>query len=384
MTETNSHAAPSSGSAASAQLAEKLGLAVAGLIVVAAVTGLLGHLEGWQRLAKPVDSWPRLRTMPASALLAMGIALYGFLSSHRALAGWAAGVGAAIGFAGLLVQLGILPASADRMAMTAAVMIMTGSGAILLISMLEHPSTQDLYIGIAGCVLVSLAGTFVVARIAGVVDPLADSAVAGAALQTLIACFLLGAWFLVVVWSRGQIASAPWLAGAVGLASMITVLILWRALSVKEGEQVMTLARQTGSAERATLLRDIEVTGRSLQRAAQWRLNGASAEQQDAALAALMRDVPGLEYGLWLQVGDTARAAPFVTGLDSAWHEYVRRTGTLPDSLAFLPLDLTARRFLIVAPGCANGSCAGAMVGVVRASQLFQSVLTDTTRGFHF
>ncbi|MGH7497308.1 MAG: hypothetical protein ACREL3_00480, partial [Gemmatimonadales bacterium] len=63
-----------------------------------------------------------------------------------------------------------------------------------------------------------------------------------------------------------------------------------------------------GAAERTTLLRDIEVLGLSLRRAADRRLRGASPVQQESDLDALRRDVPGLEYGLWLPVGDTARA----------------------------------------------------------------------------
>jgi PAS domain S-box-containing protein len=293
-------------------------------------------------------------------------------------------VATALGLAGLLMHLGLGVMVNDRMALTSAVMLTSGGGAILLAAVLRQAAAQDLAIGIAGFVLVALAGTFVIARIAGVIDPMADAIVAGASLQTLLAGFLLGTWFLLLIWSRGLVGSAPWLPAAVGTASIVTVLILWRALSVKESEQVVTLARQAGMAERATLIRDFEVTARSLRRAADWRMHGATPEQQEADLLALRRDVPGLEYGLWLPLGDTARAAPFIPGLDSVWHEYTHRTGTVPDSLAFLPLDLTARRFVIVAPGCGEGPCAGAMVGVVRAAKAFESAFADTAQGFHF
>ncbi len=367
--------------------ARRLAYLLAGGLLLAGVLGLLGQAPRLERLAAPFDAWPRLRLLSSIAMTALAIGYYGFLRRYRPLARWAAGLSLVIGLASLAGTAGMLQLPDQGMALASAVMITTAAMGILL-AVLLGDQFEELCLGIAGFVLLSLAITFGVARIARVIDPLSDTVVAGAAMQVVVGSLLLGVSFLRLVWSRGLAESARWLAIAVGVASIVTVLVLWRALSARERDQVLSQTLQAAVAKRASLARELDVAARSLGRVTERKQSGASIDQQVRDLRALQRDLPGLEGGLWLDVipspTDQAGRTVADASLDSVWRSYLHASGGLRDSIAYLPLDPAARRFVIVTPACTAESCVGAMAGIVRSAEFFEPAFADTTSGFRF
>ncbi len=359
---------------------------VAGIVLLLGILGLIGHIPGFERLARPSDVWPRIPILSATALTTIAFAYAGFLQRLRRLAVWAAGTTILIGLLSITALSGVLPFPDNTMALPSAVMI-TAAAMGILASVLLGETKVEFCLGIAGFVVLTLAASYIMARVAHVVDPLGDPNVAGSSIQIVTASILIGASFLRLVWSRGLTESARWLALAVGVASSITVLVLWRALAARERDQVLSQTYQAAAARRIALVRELDVAARSLVRAANWKVAGSTADQQVRDLRALARDVPGLKGGVWLSAipgsPDTGGRTVSDPALDSAWATYLRRTTHLPDSIAYIPLDPASHRFAIVAPGCSGSpTCDGAMLGIVESADFFANALADTSSGF--
>ena len=374
-------------------LARTLGYALAGFLVLAGLAGLAGRAAGLERLAAPLSTWPPVSPLTSIALVGLGLGLLGYLRGNRSLALLASTVTGGIGTAALLSYAHLFPLPGEGVALASAFLLTTGALALVLASLPGRPEAEVSYLGIAGFILFSLPTTLVVERAAGVANPLTDPAVAGVSVQVVVGSFFLGICFLSLIRTRRAVnALAPWLAAAFGIASILTVITLWRVLTARENDQVLIQTRQAAEAERRVLNREMEATAGSLRRAADRRINGASPEQRDLDLRALERDLPVLEAGLWLSSGEAPPEkhppatlnTPTIPGLDSVWHNYLRGNGGLPDTVAYLPLDHASYRFTILAPGCQNLRCEGAMAGVVASALLFRDTFSDTTRGFHF
>ncbi len=361
------------------------------LAAVALATGLLGlagQLPAFPELAAPVPGWPPLRIYGSLLLTAIALGVLATFLGQRGVGLALSGGATLAGLAALLSRLGGVPLPDGELAVAAGTMLTTAAAGLLAAGLSRRREHEALAFGVSGFVLVALSVTFLLARATNVLDPLADPKVAGVSIQVVSGSLLLGASYLVAAWSPGLPESARWLPWAAGLAGAVTVLVLGQALVVRERAQLLALANQAAGAERRGLLREVEVTTRTMLRVAHARLNRATPFQQDANLEALRRDLPGLAAGFWLRPdGATPEpitvAAPY-PGLDSAWSSYLARAGGLPDSVAFLPLEDRSRVFVAIAPACAGGVCAGAMGGIMHAASLFQDVLSDTTRGFRF
>ncbi len=367
--------------------ARTLAYVTAGSLLLFGILGFVGQIRGLEGLARPTEAWPALRPLTAAALTALAFAFFGFLKRLRAATLWASGFTTLIGLISILATTGLLQVRDDGMTLPAAVMVTTAALGIFAAVMLGDENVE-FCLGIAGFVLLTLAASYVMARMARMVDPLADPSVAGASLQVLFGAILIGVSYLRLVWSRGLTESARWLALAVGLASGITVLVLWRALSARERDQVLSQTAQAAVAKRISLVRELDIAARSLLRAADRKVTGASPDQQVHDLRSLQRDLPGLQGGLWLAATPGAPDQEGRTiadvGLDSLWNSYLRRDSGLHDSLAYLPLDPATRRFVIVAPGCEAGSCSGAIVGIMESALFFGSAFRDSTSGFRY
>jgi PAS domain-containing protein len=159
--------------------------------------------------------------------------------------------------------------------------------------------------------------------------------------------------------------------------------MLWRALEVREVQQIGVHTLQASDAQRSALHTAIRNSGQAMARASERRVAGATLPVREADLMSLTRDLPGLEGGAWVaRDGHVEERYPLafdVAGVDSVWRPYLST-----DSLVYVPLDAKAARFAIVAPTCQRGECDGAMVGILRVDRLFASVLGDSLTGFHY
>ena len=361
------------------------------LAAVALATGLLGvagQLPAFPELAAPVPGWPPLRIYGSLLLTAIALGVLATFLGQRRLGLTLSGGATLAGLTALLSRLGGVALPDGELAVAAGTMLTTAAAGVCAAGLSRRREQEALAFGVSGFVLVALSITFLLARATNVLDPLADPKVAGVSIQVVAGSLLLGASYLVAAWSPGLPESARWLPWAAGLAGAVTVLVLGQALTVRERAQLLALATQAAGAERRGLLREVEVTARTMLRVANARVNRLASTQRDGTIEDLRRDLSGLTAGYWLRLDGTApeaiTVAPPYPGVDSVWRAYLARTGGLPDSVAFLPLDDRSRVFLAVAPACRDGACAGAMGGVMHAASLFRDVLSDTTRGFRF
>lgn len=364
-----------------------LGRLCAAAALAAGLLGLAGALSGVTILAAPIAAWPPLHPLDALALVGLGAGLLGHQLGRRGLARAGTAAGLLTVLAASLLRAGLVHAGAPGPPFASITLAAAAVIGLLPATFADRREGAVRGLGISGFVLVALSGTLLLARATGVLDPLEDTVVAGVSLQVLLGALLLGLGYLVVAWSPGIEESARWLPLAAGLAGVITVMVLWQALSVRERVLLAAQAAQAAEGERHSLQRELAVTARTLQRVAEWRAGRTPRAARSVDLEALRRDLPGLEAAVWLTPGGrpgeplTSQAAD--PALDSVWRGYVGG-GPLADTVAYLPLDDFARSFVVIAPACDRGGCAGAIGGVLHAAGLFRGLLADTTRGFRF
>jgi hypothetical protein len=194
-----------------------------------------------------------------------------------------------------------------------------------------------------------------------------------------------------MVWKRVLMGTEPpaWAPAAVGIASLVAVLFLWRAIATREKEQVLALSIQAAEAERRALVLEITATSRTFGRMAEAVKSGTRVDQQRDGFVRLRRDLTGLEGGVRLDAkGNPLLVVPEqlldIGPMLVTWGEYLRTHPGPPDSIVYLPLDPGVRSFAVIAPVCTQGQCDGAVAGIMRSSALFSETFSDSTRGFRY
>ncbi len=298
---------------------------------VMGIAGMLGELPGLARLAQPLSSWPRIPLLGSIALVAIGFALWQFLQQRYRSAFFAALIAELTAALSLVAQVAPTTISHDAMALASAVLVLAAATPLAVVSARRRLLPEDASVGIAGFILLAVAATLLIARATGITHTTIDMLGAGPSLQVLVAGFLIGSCYVALVWSRGLLSgdSATWLPTALGIAGVVTVIVLWRGLASRENDQVVALTRQAGEERRRVLVREAVVTAHSLHCASEWRASGASFDQQRRDIAALQRDVPGLEAAGWISslgVIDTVTSPSLAgVGADSVTLAYVNR-----------------------------------------------------------
>lgn len=369
--------------------ARPVGVAVALLIIGVGIAALVGNIADIRLLTAPSSRWPAMPPLPAVELVLVGFAFLALVRADRRIALPAAALAATVGLFCIIGALGAYALPIGGMALSTALLHTTIAFAMVVATASTSPRDEERALGVAGFVVITLVLATIGATLTGVIDPLSDARVAGASVQTLICTLVLGVYLLAVMWLSGRVTveSADWLPAGVGFASMLTVLVLWRALSFRETDQLRTLTEQAGDAQLRAMEQSVQGLASALARSAARRAACATPDQQERDLQSLHRDISGLEDGVFFSKdsGQLVLAATdtVLPGLDSLWRARVMRDGPLSDSVRFWPLDAAARRFAVVAPACTgNAMCEGAVVGVVRTDELFQGLLNDTTLGF--
>lgn len=369
--------------------ARPVGVAVALLTIGLGIAAVVGDMAGIRLLTAPFARWPAMPVLPAVELILVGVAFLALLRADRRITLPAAALAATVGLLCIIGALGAYTLPLGGMALSTALLHTTIAFAMVVATASTSPRDEERALGVAGFVVITLVLATIGATLAGVIDPVSDARVAGASVQTLFGTLVLGVYLMTVMWLSGRVTleSADWLPAGVGFASMLTVLVLWRALNVRETDQLHTLTEQAGDAQLRAMAQSVQGLAGSLSRSASRRTAGATAEQHKRDLQSLHRDIRGLEGGVFISrdSGQLVLAASdtVLPGLDSLWRARVSGNGPLSDSVQFWPLDAAARRFAIVAPSCTgNAPCEGAVVGVVRTDELFQRLLSDTSLGF--
>ncbi|MEP6835361.1 MAG: ATP-binding protein [Gemmatimonas sp.] len=366
-----------------------LGVGIAALVMLCGLTGVLGNAANWSRLAGPIAGWPAIPWLPSVELVVTGAAFLALLRADRRVTLPLAAVAALVSLLCIVGTLGAFTLPYGGMALSSALLHSTISFAILVSAASESPRDEERALGVAGFVIVTMVLTMFGATVSGLLDPVVDAVVAGSSMQTLVSMLLIGLYLLGKLWMSGRVTveNADWLPPGIGFASVLTVLVLWRALSVREDDQLAALIAQAGAAQSRAMRESMHGLARSLSRSAEWRAGGATSEQQTRDLHALQNDIRGLEGGVFISIQGghqvlAATDAP-LPGLDSVWNAHVAATHVLTDSIHYWPMDTAAARFVVVAPSCTTPtSCDGAIVVVVRTEVVFRGILSDTALGF--
>ncbi len=373
-------------------LADRLGRLTAIVLAVLALTGLVGEVFGVRFLLAPSAGWPEVPLLSSGAMLALALALWSLAQGRRWPALVASAVTLALCTTALIFFATSLRLPAGGLSVASALLLGAGSLALYVAAVERRADVVQLTMGITGFMLLALSITVLFARFVGVTAIGAGAVVAGASVQALVAGLLMGVTFVANVWARGFTIVEPpgWLPFAVGTASLLTVLFLWRALEAREQALVRNATQQAVDAERRAILRELDVTVRSVRRGAEWAASGVSAQDQQRDLRALVRDIGPIDVGIRIDsVGSPAISVPEGTeftaiAVAEVWRRHNRGAVYPSDTVAFLPLEDSPGEFVIVAPVCDSTSCKGALAGVVRTEELFQKTLTDSASGYRF
>lgn len=366
-----------------------LGLLLAAVLIVTGIAGLSGNLLGSTWLLAPIPFWPPIRVIPSAQLAIVGCAFLALLKANRRVTLPTAALAATISLMGVVSSLGAFTLPWDGIPLSTGILHTTISFAILIATASRSPRDEERALGVAGFVIITLVLTMFGATAAGVLNPIVDSHVVGSSLQTLLGSFAIGAYLVGVLWMSGRVTleSADWLPPGVGFACFLTVLVIWRALAVREVEQLRALTIQAGQLQQRALTESVNSLSRALGRAAESRTGGVGSVQQALDLRSLRRDINGLEEALYVSIDDgiqlSSAVDEVIPGLDSVWTLRVSGKQHLTDSTQYWPLDFAATRFVVVSPSCIiENQCGGAVVGVVRTEQIFSRTIADTTYGF--
>ena len=219
--------------------------------------------------------------LPSVVLILVGAAFLALLCADRRVTLPLAALSAVVSLLCIVGALGAFTLPYGGMALSTALLHGTISFAILVATASGSTRDEERALGVAGFVVVIMVLTMLVSTAVGVLDPVIDATVAGSSLQTLVSTLFIGLYLLGALWASGRVTleSADWLPAGVGFASLLTVLVLWRALSVREGDQLQTLVGQAGAAQARAMQESVHDLAQSLSRSAETRTAGVTPAQ---------------------------------------------------------------------------------------------------------
>jgi PAS domain S-box-containing protein len=363
------------------------GRLVAGVITAAGLLALAGQVLGLPSLVAPIPRLPPTQPSAAVAAVILGYALWHLLAAPGGRALVSSSLALALAVVLLVGQGANVAILGPAPSVAAVVIIVAASFALVVASLAAGREVEQVVLGVVGIVLVSLTVTVIVIRAAGVLDFDAAQRISGASAQMLALGLLLGLFCLSVVWTIGLPAAEPpwWVAVGAGLSCMVIVVMVWLGLSERERGHVLGQTQLAAEAERIILLRDLDATRRSLERAAEWLASGVSPEEFQQRFPRVVRDMPGLTGGVWFRPGQEPVAAPAdldIGPLEDAW-TWAGRDSAGRSVVIYWPLDAGPRRVAVIVPVC-SVRCDAALVGLLEANGLFAPALADSASGFRF
>jgi PAS domain S-box-containing protein len=357
------------------------------LLILSGLLALLGWATHVEWLTTPIAGWRGMVPGEAVCSMALGIALQGRIQGRVP----PALLGAVLAF--IISVLALLSIAAQQaflmssLPLPSAILVATAAVGLLGGVVQARPEVEKVTLGLAGVALIALTITIAFAQSIGLIGFERSGTGPGSSFQLVTLTLLLGICFVALVWASGMKELEPpeWLPAATGLVSLLTIMSLWSALSVRERTQRLEVERLAAVAEERLLTRGITAVAGGLRRAAEQAVSGVSLEQQEGFLATLQRDMVGLESIFRLAADGTplvlvpltADAGPVI----DLWITYLAGLPSQPDTTVYLPLDSAARRFVVFVPVCTE-RCRGAMAGVMRSSTLFLATRSDSLNPF--
>ncbi|HWA17294.1 MAG TPA: PAS domain S-box protein, partial [Gemmatimonadales bacterium] len=392
--------------------ARRLCLVTGWILVLGSVVSLVSWLTAIRVVLQPTPTYPPLPFATALALGGLGLCLLGLsrnnwqLSALSALCVFALGAGALIellagvdpGLVSLLERLATQSPDPLPIALppSTAVLLMFAGAGILALALRTRAEQNRLVAGTVGAIVVVLCIGILFTRQFWTAE-LQGSLLAGSALQGIVGSMLVGICLVYITWSAdpSAAASAPWVPLSVGIACLVTVLVLTRTLSLYEREQVREQTAIASNTAWREVNRQLSAGYRMLVRITVARPKPDRTARWQAQLGLLFHDIEGLEGIGWtdsagkvLQLDRASDSLPAYNDVVSkSFAAILREIGPIrPDQRVFFPIGDDPIRFGNVAPICAaDGSrCTGYVISVINGRDLLQPILGDTLQGFQF
>jgi hypothetical protein len=397
---------------AAAALDERSRRAIRFVAVGVAVVGL-GALLGWAigspLLIRLVPSFPPVRPVSALGLVGVAIGLFGVGTNRRPLL-LAGGALALLSGGGTLIAYQWNAAFGDsgpfrrtpydlwasaRMSVASALSL-TALGLGLLVLWRKRWSRAGSGLaGIMGALVATLGITILFTYSTDVLGGLRASWVSGLAVQSAVAYAASGFCIVLVAWQRdpGLEESPIWVPAAVGIASLVTTLVLWRALLVVARDRGADLLQRYAGAAQHELLSQVEASVRRV------RTLGSAARQQSGerrpgrAASDLFASSPAITDFGWLDSTLTVRASgggrESVLSDRLAVQAVVDRerpalVSAVHDARPMARVLTTGARPAIVvfAPLCSEAPCAVSGYGVLQPDSLLHQAFAIVVPGY--
>ncbi|MBC7843444.1 MAG: PAS domain-containing protein [Gemmatimonadaceae bacterium] len=368
---------------------------------------LLGWVANVAWLVQPFETFPPLRLASAVGLLVLGIGIatsaypkvrwLSICCAFLALVIGSMPIQHAEGLNWLWNTLGSVrsPTSINwhgeepsQDALSSAVFVFLGGAGLLAILARNRGLWSSIILAASGGVVMLLATTVIAGQALGFLEGVSFGPLLGSSLQSTICAIVFATHFNVLAWTRHAGFSPPpaWLPLSVGAGSMVTVVFVWRALLVSEEAHLAEQSRVAALATRSAVNRQMMVAQRNLRRMA--RFSVAPDERWTVVTTQLVEDIAGLEGIAWTDSlghprgGDRSVMTGAFTSLEPLLRAHVAEFRRPTDRAMFLSVPADPSRALMVLPRCVSQQCGDLFVGVVSASAILNSVLTDTVLGF--
>ena len=237
-------------------------------------------------------------------------------------------------------------------------------------------------------IVILLATAVTAGQALAFVDGAHYAASLGSSLQYALCASLFATHFNALAWTKPLGVAPPpaWLPLSVGVGSLVTVLLLWRALLVSEAAQLTEQTHVAASATRSALTRQLAVPERTLRRMSRHSL--APDALWTSLASQMIADVPGLQSVIWAdstghRLGSDTVSAP--ADVERVLGTLQRNASSLRlhgDATVFLPLAGDSSRAVMVIPRCDTSGCSDLFVAVLSAPEVLAAILGDTILGF--
>ncbi len=240
----------------------------------------------------------------------------------------------------------------------------------------------------SGGIMILLATTVITRQALGLVDGVQYGPSFDSSMQFTLCASFFATHVNGFAWTKPLSVAPPpaWLPLSVGAGSIVTVLLLWRALLVSEAAHLTERTQLAASATRSAVLRQLAVPERTLRRMS---LHSRAPDALWTLLASqLIADVPGVQSVIWADgTGHRLGSDPLSTTANLE-----RVLGTLQrtasmfqvhgSATVFLPFAGDSSRAMMVVPRCESSGCSDLFVAVLSAPEVLGAILGDTILGF--
>jgi PAS domain S-box-containing protein len=391
--------------------ARRMSRVAGSLAVLFGLCGFGGWLLGVPELLQPLGTFAPLSFTAALGVLALGTGLLGLAADrrHALIVGGTTAFGLGIATltqagTGFDFGLGLSPSGGNVLGDPNApfhIPVSTGilfvlAGAAQLAQGWPRRTPRGWFLaGALGTIVVMLCLGIIATRLVTMPEE-GSGILSGSSLQVQIAALILGVDLAFVTWSADPSATAvaPWVPLSVGIACLVTVVLLWRTLVTYEQERARDQTMATARTARREIARQVESATRALGRIARFSPEPIPTSQHWASsMLALTREIDGLQGIAWTDRSAVIREyRPTPIPADTIRLDIQRRLASVIASsggrswqeVSYFGLQGDGRAFATSVPICPNGECTGHIVGVFDAERLIRPVIDNRDDNYTF